>query len=167
MPRGKKTSLEDVYKVMVGYAGNKNVNDLAKSLGMPESTCRKIILDNQEKPEFVKLCEKKEEEFADKATRIINLGTELLERRLKTAIEKQEELETTLDLIMEADKEDIEYKEKLAMAKRIGRMQLNGLSEITTAVGTLYDKRALAKGESTENKSITITMDESVKELSK
>ena len=131
MARGKKTSLEDVYKVMVGYAGNKNVNDLAKSLGMPESTCRKIILDNQEKPEFVKLCEKKEEEFADKATRIIDKALMRLEKELDN------------------EEKDIP------------------INNLTTAIGTLYDKRALAKGESTENKAITITMDESVKELSK
>ena len=131
MPRGKKTSLEDVYKVMVGYAGNKNVNDLAKSLGIPESTCRKIILDNQEKPEFVKLCEKKEEEFADKATRIIDKALMRLEKELDN------------------EEKDIP------------------INNLTTAIGTLYDKRALAKGESTENKAITITMDESVKELSK
>ena len=131
MPRGKKTSLEDVYKVMVGYAGNKNVNDLAKSLGMPASTCRKIILDNQEKPEFVKLCEKKEEEFADKATRIIDKALMRLEKELDN------------------EEKDIP------------------INNLTTAIGTLYDKRALAKGESTENKAITITMDESVKELSK
>lgn len=131
MPRGKKTSLEDVYKVMVGYAGNKNVNDLAKRLGMAESTCRKIILDNQEKPEFVKLCEKKEEEFADKATRIIDKALMRLEKELDN------------------EEKDIP------------------INNLTTAIGTLYDKRALAKGESTENKAITITMDESVKELSK
>ena len=131
MPRGKKTSLEDVYKVMVGYAGNKNVSDLAKNLGMPESTCRKIILDNQEKPEFVKLCEKKEEEFADKATRIIDKALMRLEKELDN------------------EEKDIP------------------INNLTTAIGTLYDKRALAKGESTENKAITITMDESVKELSK
>ena len=43
----------------------------------------------------------------------------------------------------------------------------NSLSNITTAIGTLYDKRALAKGESTANESITIQMSEELKELSK
>lgn len=42
----------------------------------------------------------------------------------------------------------------------------NSLSNITTAIGTLYDKRALAKGESTNNDSITITMSDNIKELS-
>lgn len=167
MSKGKKTPIEDVYKVMVGYASNKNIDDLSRTLNMPASTIRKIIKDNKEKPEFVELCREKADEFAYKATRIIDKATELLEQRLTTALERQHELDETLDLIMCADKEDIDYKEKLAMAKRIGRLQLNGLSEITTAIGTMYDKRALAKGENTSNQSLTIKMSEEVKELSK
>ena len=167
MPRGKKRSIEDIYKVMVGYASNKNVNDLARSLNMPESTCRKIILSNKNKPEFKKLCEEKEEEFADKATRIINLGTELLERRLKTAIDKQDELEALIDYVYSCDDSEFSRKDKRDIVNQIRKIQLNGLSEITTAVGTMYDKRALAKGEATENQSIKITMDANVKELSK
>ena len=42
----------------------------------------------------------------------------------------------------------------------------NSLSNITTAIGTLYDKRALAKGESTTNQEIKIQMSEELKELS-
>ncbi len=41
------------------------------------------------------------------------------------------------------------------------------INNITTAIGTLYDKRALAKGESTTNNSITIQMSDELKELSK
>lgn len=41
------------------------------------------------------------------------------------------------------------------------------INNITTAIGTLYDKRALAKGEATSNDSIIVTMSDSVKELSK
>ena len=41
------------------------------------------------------------------------------------------------------------------------------INNITTAIGTLYDKRALAKGEATSNGSIIVTMSDSVKELSK
>ena len=40
------------------------------------------------------------------------------------------------------------------------------VNQLTTVIGTLYDKRALAKGESTNNNSITITMSDDVKELS-
>lgn len=167
MAKGKKTPIQDVYKVMVGYASNKNQEELARQLDMPPTTVRKIINDNKDKEEFVELCREKADEFADKATRIIDKATELLEKRLTTALERQEELDEALSLIMSAEKEDIDYKEKLAMAKRIGRLQLNALNEITTAIGTMYDKRALAKGENTSNQSLTIRMSEEVKELSK
>ena len=43
------------------------------------------------------------------------------------------------------------------------RIAVNNLS---TVIGTLYDKRALAKGESTTNASMTIKMDKKVEELS-
>ena len=45
-------------------------------------------------------------------------------------------------------------------------MQLNSLSEITTALGTIYDKRNLAEGKSIVNTDINIKMDKKVEELS-
>ena len=41
------------------------------------------------------------------------------------------------------------------------------VNNLTTVIGTLYDKRALAKGESTNNDSITIKMSDELKDLSK
>ena len=43
------------------------------------------------------------------------------------------------------------------------RIPVNNLS---TVIGTLYDKRALAKGETTTNTALTIKMDKKVEELS-
>lgn len=40
------------------------------------------------------------------------------------------------------------------------------INNITTAIGTLYDKRALAKGESTSNENIVVQMSPEIKELS-
>ena len=91
----------------------------------------KIYKENKEKPEFVKLCNKKKEEFADKASIIIDKALKRLEEALD-------------------DKED--------------KIPVNNLS---TVIGTLYDKRALAKGDSTSNTELSIKMDEKVEELSK
>lgn len=41
------------------------------------------------------------------------------------------------------------------------------ISNLTTAIGVLFDKKALAKGEATANTSITIKMTDEIKELSK
>ena len=115
MARGKKTSPEDVYRVMTSWAVTKNNNQTARELGLPESTVRKIVEDNKDKAEYKELCEQKREEFADKASAIIDM---LLERITETVADSEKEIP---------------------------------LHHLTTAIGTLYDKRALSKGEMTQN----------------
>lgn len=71
--------------------------------------------------------------------------------------EKEKFIETTTRLINKALKKLDEGLDKDNIP----------INNITTAIGTLYDKRALAKGESTSNDNITIQMSDEVKELSK
>ena len=115
MARGKKTSPEDIYRVMTSWAVTKNNNQTARELGLPESTVRKIVEDNKDKAEFRELCEQKREEFSEKASAIIDM---LLERITETVADNEKEIP---------------------------------LHHLTTAIGTLYDKRALSKGEMTQN----------------
>jgi hypothetical protein len=128
MPKGKQTSPEVVYQVMTSWATTNNYSETARALGMAESTIRKIVKENKDKEEFAKLCDKKKEEFADKATEIINKALD----RLKRAIENNEEYIP--------------------------------VNQLTTAIGTLYDKRALAKGESTNNTKVIIELPEGTNE---
>ena len=128
MPKGKQTPPETIYKVMTSWAVTNNYSETARELGMAESTVRKIVSDNKDKEEFAKLCDEKKEEFADKATRIINKAL----RRLEEAIENDEEYIP--------------------------------VNQLTTAIGTLYDKRALAKGESTNNTKVIIELPEGTNE---
>ena len=131
MAKGKKTDNETIYKIMVSMFSTNNFSETGRQLGIATTTVEKIYKENKEKPEFVKLCNKKKEEFADRASTIIDKALKRLEEALD-------------------DKED--------------RIPVNNLS---TVIGTLYDKRALAKGESTSNTELSIKMDEKVEELSK
>ena len=115
MARGKKTSPEVIYQVMTSYAITRNMNETSRALNMPYSTVKDIIDGNIDKEEFAKLREEKENEFAEKSSRIID---KLLERI------ENEVLDTEKDI---------------------------PLNHLTTAMGTLYDKRALSKGEMTQN----------------
>ena len=128
MARGKKTSPEVIYQVMTSWATTHNYSETARELGMAMTTVEKIVKTNKDKPEFVKLCDEKKEEFADKATRIIDKAL----KRLEQAIENDEEYIP--------------------------------VNQLTTAIGTLYDKRALAKGESTNNTKVVIQLPEGVDE---
>lgn len=81
-------------------------------------------------------------------------------------------------IVEENPKEYMDEKEKFIetttrlINKALGKLDEkldddnNSLSNITTAIGTLYDKRALAKGESTSNENIVVQMTPEIKELS-
>lgn len=128
MPRGKKTSPEVVYQVMTSWAVTNNYNETARELGMAVSSVKQIVDSHKENEEFAKLRIEKKEEFADKASRIIDKAL----ARLEKAIEDEEEYIP--------------------------------VNQLTTAIGTLYDKRALAKGESTNNTKVLIQLPEGVDE---
>ena len=68
--------------------------------------------------------------------------------------------------------EFVEYADRLinkAMSKLDKALDRDDIpvNNLTTVIGTLYDKRALAKGEMTSNTSISIKMTDEIKELSK
>lgn len=159
MAKGKKTDNETIYKVMLSYITTRNYSETARQLDMPESTVRKIVDDNKDNELFAKLCEEKRDEFVEEADKIIYKATRLLDRRLDTALENQDELESILDEAMQLDNKEFNDSQKKALIKRISKLQVNALNEITTAIGTMYDKRALAKGEPTSNEKLTINID--------
>ena len=113
--RGKKTEPDVVYKVMTSYAITRNFNQTARDLGMAVATVKNIVDDNKDAEEFKKLRMEKQEEFAEKASVIIDM---LLERITETVADGEKDIP---------------------------------LHHLTTAIGTLYDKRALSKGEMTQN----------------
>lgn len=158
MPKGKKTDNETIYKIMISVFSTNNFSETGRQLNIPEKTVEKIYKENIERQEFAKLYEQKKDEFVVNATRIINKASTLLEKKLDTALESQKELDEIIETILNIDKKQMTDKEKNALANKIGKMQLNNLSEITTALGTLYDKRNLAEGKSTENSKLDINI---------
>lgn len=166
MARGVKTDNKTIAKIITSYALTNSYNATAKELKISESTVRYIIKKQKKEnnKEFTKIYEEKKELFQDKANRIIDKALELLKKRYDKALENEAELDEMISIIMAADKEDMDYQEKLAVVKKIGRLQLNSLSEITTSMGTLYDKVRLAEGKSTGN--INVSYEESLKAVS-
>lgn len=130
MARGKKTDNETIYKIMISMFNTNNFNETSRQLNIPVKTVEKIFKENKDKEEFTKLCMQKKEEFAEKATRIIDKALNRLEKALD-------------------DKEE--------------KIPVNNLS---TVIGTLFDKKNLAEGKATSNTDITIKMDKKVEALS-
>lgn len=163
MARGKKTDSQMIANIMTSYALTNSYNATAKELGISDTTVKSVIVKNKE--EFGKVKEQKKELFQEKANKIIDKQLELLKRRIDMALDNEDILDELIDEAMTADDKEIKYQEKIAIAKRIGKLQLNSLSEITTSMGTLYDKMRLANGESTSNTSVNLTYEEAIKEV--
>ncbi len=172
MARGVKTDNKTIAKIITSYALTNSYNATAKELKISESTVRYIIKKQKKEnnKEFTKIYEEKKELFQDKANRIIDKGLKLLERRFNKALDNEDELEELIDIIYQsndpdADESDkLSHKEKREIARKISRLELNNLSEITTSLGTLYDKVRLAEGKSTGN--INVSYEESLKAAS-
>ena len=115
MARGKKTDYKTIYKVMTSWFATHNYEEVARQLKMPPTTVKEIVKANKDKDEFVELRRQKQDEFADKASVLI-------------------------DKILERINNEIDDCEKDIP-----------LNHLTTAMGTLYDKRALSQGDLTQN----------------
>ncbi len=158
MARGKKTAPETVYAIMGLWAVNQNPAETARILELPETTVRDIVEQNKDKEKFVELRAQKEADFSANATRIINKGTRLLERRLTRALEQEDELDLLIDHIDDLDDKEMPFKKKQALIQKILNLQLQKISEISTMIGTMYDKRALTEGSATGNIKVDICM---------
>lgn len=168
MTKGQNRTPEEVTQILSTYAITDNLRETSRRIGIPLTTVKDIVDRHRGTKEFEELRTQKREEFGQRASRIVFKGLTLLERRYDKALDNEEELEDLINLITNS-KDEISYKEKMDLTKKIGKLELNTLSEITTSMGTLFDKMRLANGESTENSSqtITVTMSKELEELSK
>ena len=153
--RGKKYTDEIKEQAYLLYATCGNFNEVSRQINVPVTTIKGWI-DNKKPDELDELRTKKKAEFVDKASTIIDKGLKLLDRRITTALDNEQELELLLGEI-EVDS-DINAQSKKALISKIKSLEVQKLGEITTAIGTMYDKRALARGESTENSDIKVTI---------
>lgn len=145
MASGVKIDSKKEAEVIASYALTNSYNATAKQCGISDKTVKKIIENNP------KEYEEKKELFSERANRIINKSLDLIEERIDTAKENQEELYEIIQMVWDMDKKELNETQKKTIVNKISKMQLNSLSELTTAMGTLYDKMRLATGESTEN----------------
>ena len=164
MSRGKKTPPETIYKIMASWAVTQNLKETARNLGLAVSTVKCIVDANKDKPEFEKLRNEKTKAFSEQASEIIDKGLRLLHRRLDRALESEEDLDLLIDEIYDSPKTELTQDEKNRLIAKIKALQLQDVKSITTAIGTLYDKKALADGESTDNVSVKIKLPEGIEE---
>lgn len=158
MARGKRTSDEDVYKVMSAWAAEHNYSEVSRRVGMPRATVRRIVERYASDPQFRQLQENVSVDFAERATRLIDKGITLLERRFDRALDYENQIDMLIDMVGAVKKEELNDAEKNKMINTLIGLKLQDIKAITTAIGTLYDKRALARGESSGSVDVQIKL---------
>ena len=167
MAQGQKRTPQEIADVLTTYAITDSLSETSRRTGVPVTTCKDIVDKHRGTEDFEKLRNEKREQFSERANRIVFKGLTLLERRYDKALDKEDEIDLLLETVFNS--EDLSDKSKQDIAKKLSKLELNTLSELTTSMGTLFDKMRLATGESTENtnQTITITMSKELEELSK
>lgn len=145
-----------------------SVAEVARQLGIHENTVRtwskgETKASKADSEQLVELRAKRKQEFVDDAWDIINKAKALINRRLSRALTQESEIDTLLDKANEEiDSLDCSPKTKDQMKKtvsgKIQALKLEDLRELSVALGTIYDKQALANNENTINAGITVTL---------
>lgn len=160
MARGKKLKPQQIYDIMSSWAVTDNFSETSRELGYAVSTVEFVVKKNKDKDEFVKLREQKRADFSARAGKIIDKGLRVLDRQLSRAIDMENEIDTLIDEVYEVDEDVMSDREKNDTVKKLSRLKLEDIRALTTAIGTLYDKKALTDGKATSNTEITFRLPE-------
>lgn len=144
MAKGKKSGDAMKERAYAEYAVCGNYKEVAKKLKIPYSTVRGWI---KAKPpdELDNLRNEKKKEFIEGANEFIRNGVKLMNRRVKTAITKEDEIEKIIDDIYKLDPREVPEQIKQLAISKLRTLQVQDIKSIAIAVGTMYDKRAIAE----------------------
>ena len=168
--RGQKYNDDIKEKVFALLAVNNNPQYVADKLGLPYTTVKtweKKFLSqgktgkkednatNSDTINLVELRNKKKQEFVDKAWKLIEDSVAVAQKRITRAKDFEDNIDVVANAI-KANAGKIEEKtglgwfDLLNLIKELQSIKNPKMSELSTLIGTMYDKQALANDEPTE-----------------
>ncbi len=145
MARGQKYNNEIKEKAMALLATIDNLEEVERQTGIPKSTLGTWKKQKEKDEEFERLRTEKKKQFVKDAWRSIEKAIKLGERRLDRALNHEKELDDLIDDI--STDGDVAAQTKQALISKIRTLQIQTVKDISTFVGIMYDKAALANGE--------------------
>lgn len=101
----------------------------------------------QKTQEFIDKVEVFKSEFVSSAQNVVQLATEIAERRLKKALDAEKEIEKLIEMVSKDEElSNVQRKEIIVQLKQI---KVEDISKLSIVAGTFYDKQALANKEAT------------------
>ena len=131
------------------YGVTGSIAQVARELGLAKSTVHSWIRSDDVSEQVEQIRTENKLQFAQEAGEVLRKSLRLLDRRITTALEHENQLEALLQAVREDG--ELRAPEKEALVRKLRALEVQRLGELATAMGVLYDKRALAQGESTAN----------------
>lgn len=188
MAQGKKYNDDIKERAFALLALNNNARYVAEALKIPYTTVAtwktQFIKDskklketeelsdevtksttNSETMDFVRLRQKKREEFIHKSWELIDDATDLIRRRLERAVNSEDIIDEIVNEICELDYKELTDKQRKALYNKISAIKVDNVKELAVVLGTLYDKQALASKDPTAIVGGTVTIESIVQKL--
>ena len=129
-------------------------NAIAKKVGVSWATVDKVSKEEPDKLESLR--EHKRSQFIDRLWNSMDSALKLADKRIELAIDANHKLDELYDLVGDAA---LETKKIFEIQRAIDSISSVPLGQISTFIGTIYDKHALMKGESTSNSTVTVKLE--------
>lgn len=140
-------------RVIAYLSMNMSIAEIHRQTGVAESTVRnwkkQFLEDNPNA--LSELCAQKRAGFAAVAISDMEKAQRLLGRHLDRAEEHGDALDKLIKIVENADTMLLTRDEQKALIRQLQAIKLEDPAKLTTIIGTLYDKAALATGEPTMN----------------
>lgn len=141
-------ALNDMQKEQIKalLATGASKNDIAKQCKVSWATVDKISKEEPDKIENFR--EHKKLQFIDRLWNSMDKALGLADKKIELALEGSEKLDELYDRMADSD---LEFKQRQELMNAINNLTNIPLGQISTFIGTVYDKMALMKGENTQN----------------
>lgn len=142
------------------FSQEDNISKIARDLGVPDSTVRgwkkKYDEECKRDPVKAKARDDKKREFVSNCWDIINDALVVASRRINRAATEEAAIDALIDEVTDATVDtDMDQKRAYEIVRKVESLKCEDIVKLTTVIGTLYDKQALANGDNTANVGVT------------
>jgi hypothetical protein len=97
----------------------------------------------------LKYLNEKKKNFSKDSWGNIEKAQKIIERRLERALYQEDAMDELVNAVLETSDKDLTYQEKQSLLNKLRKIKVEDVRELVMAIGTLYDKQALANKDAT------------------
>lgn len=146
--RGKKLpqAKREQVKALLYLNPDISERDIAKTVEIGNGTAHKYKKELMQTDEFEQVRAAKKQEFINEAWNVVQKALKLADKRFSKALDDEAAIEKIINTIKH---DDLTQAQKKSLVSRLNGLQMTNIRDISVALGTIYDKQALASGEPT------------------